>query len=170
MRNFGVRSLPFSTELVIFKAQRILPVMPPLKSTPSAVHPQGQHTIFRNILQTPTNTTFSKGTAVQMGGALQKTLKAHCTTNRRCITGFPRLQGLEARKTQQYTWGACCGTNWRCTAVPLKQAVRVGGSWTLPTCARHPSSQSIRFCGFAKLPLAALPPAPPGFMTCFSLQ
>ena len=43
--------------------------------------------------------------------------EAYCSTNRRCIAGFPSLQGVEARKMQRCNWGAYCRSNWRCTAV-----------------------------------------------------
>ena len=33
--------------------------------------------------------------------------------------GMAFIQGLEARKAQQYKWGAYCSTNWRCTPVLL---------------------------------------------------
>ena len=46
--------------------------------------------------------------------------EAYCTAkkrraavqNGRCTAGFPFLQGLEARKAQQYKWGVYCRTNW----------------------------------------------------------
>ena len=75
---------------------------------------------------------FSKSTAVQMGGVLPYKWEAYCSTNGRCIAGFPFLRSLEARKVRRYKWGAYCRTNWRCTAVLFRQVVGVGVSETLP--------------------------------------
>ena len=76
---------------------------------------------------------FSKSTAVQMGGVLPYKWELYCSTNGRCIAGFPFLRSLEARKVQRYNWGTYCRTNWRCTAVLFRQVVGVGVSETLPT-------------------------------------
>ena len=87
---------------------------------------------IRNVSGDPNPQYFSKSTAVQMGGVLPYKWEAYCSTNGRCIAGFPFLRSLEARKARRYKWGACCRTNWRCTAVLLGQVVGVGVSETLP--------------------------------------
>ena len=79
---------------------------------------------------TPTPQYFSKSTAVQMGGVLPYKWEAYCSTNGRCIAGFPFLRSLEARKARRYKWGAYCRTNWRCTAVLSSRPVGVGLSET----------------------------------------
>ena len=54
-------------------------------------------------------------------------LEAYCGTNGRRIVAFLFHPSLAASKAQHYKWGACCGTNWRCTAVLFRQVVRVRG-------------------------------------------
>ena len=76
--------------------------------------------------------TTGRCTAVQMGSVLRYSWEAYCGTHWRCIAAFPFLQGSEASKAQRCKWGAYCGTNWRCTAEFFRQAVRVGGSQTVP--------------------------------------
>ena len=66
-----------------------------------------------------------------MGGVLPYKWEACCSTNGRCIVGFPFPQGLEARKVQRYKWGAYCRTNWRCAAVLSPRPGGVGVSETL---------------------------------------
>ena len=83
----------------------------------------GRGPFLRNFRWPQPPSTFSKSTAVQMGGVLQYKWEVYCW--------FPCLQGLEARKVLRYKWGACCRTNWRCTAVLSSRPVAVGVSETL---------------------------------------
>ena len=76
---------------------------------------------------------FSTSTAVQMRGVLPYKWEAYCSTNGRCIAGFPFLRSLEARKVRRYKWGAYCRTNGGRTAVLFRQVVGVGVSKTLLT-------------------------------------
>ena len=50
-----------------------------------------------NFPVTPTPSTFSK--------VLPYKWEVYCSTNGRCVVGFPFLQGLEARMVQRYKWG-----------------------------------------------------------------
>ena len=77
----------------------------------------------------PSPQYFLKSIVVQMGGVLQYKWGVYCWVP-------PLLQGLEARKAQQYKWEAYCRTNWRCTAGLSARQVGVGVSETLLNCAR----------------------------------
>ena len=81
--------------------------------------------IAQELSGDPNPQYFLKSTAVEMGGVLPYKWEAYCSTNGRCIVGFPFLQGLEARKVQRYKWGAYCRTNWRCIAVLSPRPVGV---------------------------------------------
>ena len=65
------------------------------------------------------------------GGVLLYKWEAYCSTNGRCIVGFPFLQGLAARKALRYKWGGVLPYKVRCAAVLSPRPVGVGVSETL---------------------------------------
>ena len=80
-----------------------------------------------NFPKIPNPSTFSK--AVPYKWDAHRSTNRRDTANVRCMAGFPFFHGLEANmlKVQRYTLGAYCRTNWRSTALLLRQVARVGG-------------------------------------------
>ena len=64
---------------------------------------------------------------------------------------FLFLRSLEASKARRYKWGACCGTNWRCTACTFQTRCTGWGFLINPTFMLPENPRRI-FQRFRSLP------------------